>query len=127
MVQFRETRPPIMPERVVRPANSLPGLSGGAEKRRSVRVNSRVPLAVEWQKDGQLLCKETHTRVVNTYGCLVMFPQNLELQQRVKVTNLVSRESIPAVVVWRGSERNEEWELGVELVNPGMDFWGLDL
>ena len=97
------------------------------EKRRGVRLNSRVPIAVQWDSGGELLRKETQTRVVGPYGCLVVLPQNLEIKQKIQVTNLVSHETNLAVVVWRGLERSEGWELGIELINPQMGFWGLEL
>ena len=99
----------------------------GAENRRGVRVNSQVRVAVEWDSGGQLRRGEAHTRVVGPYGCLVVLQQNLEVDQHIQVTNLVSSLSNPAVVVWRGNERAEGWELGIELINPQMNFWGLDL
>ena len=118
------------------PVQGHPGASGisakttspsGLEKRRGVRVNSRVPVAVEWDAGGETRRGEAQTRVVGPYGCLVVLPQNLEVDQRIQVTNLVSRQANPAVIVWRGNERAEGWELGIELINPEMGFWGLDL
>ncbi len=98
------------------------------EKRRGVRVNSRVPVAVEWEAEGgRLLSEEAHTRIVGPYGCLVVLTQKLELEQRVRVTNLATRQSNSAIVVWNGNERAEGWELGIELINPEMGFWGLEL
>jgi len=126
MVEFRVTRMPAASgeeHSTGRPATSRTG----AGKRRGIRVNSRVPVSVEWDIDGQLLRKEAHTRVVNSYGCLVVLQQDLQINQQIHVTNMISRQSIPAVVVWRGHERTEGWELGVKLINPEMDFWGLDL
>lgn len=99
----------------------------GGEKRRGVRVNSQVRVAVEWDSSGELRRGEAHTRVVGPYGCMVVIPHNLEVNQRIQVTNMVSSLSNPAVVVWRGKERAEGWELGIELINPQMNFWGLDL
>jgi hypothetical protein len=97
-------------------------------KRRGVRVNSRVPVAMEWEGDGgKTIRQEAHTRIVNPYGCLVVLPHNLELGQRVRLTNLANSQSNPAVVVWKGNERAEGRELGLKLVAPGMDFWGLEL
>jgi hypothetical protein len=92
-----------------------------------VRVNSRVPVAVEWDNGGVLLRKETQTRVVGPYGCMVVLPLNLEVAQKIRLTNMVSKQTNPAVVVWRGLERVEGWELGIELINPRMGFWELDL
>jgi hypothetical protein len=108
-----------------------PVLSGsapaGVDKRRGVRVNSCVPVALEWDGDGQVLRKEAKTRIVGPYGCMVVFPQHLEIDQKVNVTNLASSQTNTAVVVWRGHERPEGWELGIELINPNMDFWGFEL
>ena len=97
------------------------------EKRRGVRVNSQVPIVLEWRIEGRSLRKEARTRVVGPYGCLVLLPQDLEVEQEIRVTNLVSHQTNPAIVVWRGHERAEGWELGIELINPQMGFWGLDL
>ena len=60
-------------------------------------------------------------------GCLVVLSQHLAVDQAIHVTNLVSKHSNAAVIVWRGNERAEGWEFGIELINPEMDFWGLDL
>jgi len=98
------------------------------DKRRGARVNSRVPVLIEWQGEGGTTVKEeAHTRIVGPYGCLAVLPQKLELEQCVRVTNPANRHTSPAVVVWNGNERTEGWELGFELVDPEMDFWGLDL
>jgi hypothetical protein len=58
---------------------------------------------------------------------LVVLRQCLDVDQQIRVTNLMNRQSNLAVVVWRGSERTEGWELGIELIDPEMNFWGLDL
>ena len=98
------------------------------QTRRGVRVNSRVPVALEWANEsGAPLQEKAHTCVVNCYGCLILAPREMPLEQHLRVTNLANQRSLGAVVVWKGKERMEGWELGVELVNPEMDFWGLDL
>lgn len=96
--------------------------------RRGVRVNSRVPVAIEWNSvPGEAERDEAHTCVVNCYGCLLLTPHELSLEQRLRLTNLANQRSIGGIVVWKGRERVEGWELGVELIKPEMDFWGLDL
>jgi hypothetical protein len=90
-------------------------------------MNSQVRVAVEWDSGGQRRRGEAHTRIVGPYGCLVVLPQNLDVDQHIQVTNLLSSRSNEGVVVWRGNERAEGWELGIELINPEMNFWGLDL
>ncbi len=98
------------------------------ERRRGVRVNARVPVAIDWSRQGDAAFRqEAHTRVIGPYGCLVVMPQDLALEERVQITNLMNQNKLSAVVVWKGNRRPEGWELGIELENPQMDFWGLEL
>jgi len=128
MTDFRAKRAPSIPGKAIHPvANARPAPQTGREKRRGVRVNCRVPIAVEWKAGGELVRKEAQTRVVGPYGCMVVLPTNLEVQQTIRLTNMVSKQTNSAVIVWRGLERTEGWELGIELINPQMGFWGLDL
>jgi hypothetical protein len=98
------------------------------EKRRGRRMNSRVPVRLEWDDEfGKRVEVEAHTRVINPYGCMVVLAQSLNLEQRLALTNLISKSSNAAIIVWKGNQRPDGWEYGVELVAPEMDFWGLDL
>jgi hypothetical protein len=98
------------------------------EKRRGRRMNSRVPVRLEWDDEsGKRLNVEAHTRIVNPYGCMVVLQQSLNLEHRLALTNLISQASNAAVIVWKGNSRPDGWEYGVELVAPEMDFWGLEL
>jgi len=126
MTDFRTTHASRIPGRNANTVKKTSSVNA-SEKRRGVRVNSRVPVEVEWDVGGEVRRGEAQTRVVGPYGCLVMLPQSLELRQPIRLTNLVSKQSNPAVVVWRGHERAEGWELGIELTNPQMDFWGFEL
>ena len=43
------------------------------DKRRGRRMNSRVPVRLEWNDEsGKRIVVEAHTRVVNPYGCMVV-------------------------------------------------------
>jgi hypothetical protein len=98
------------------------------EKRRGRRMNSRVPVRLEWDDEtGKRISAEAHTRVVNPYGCMVVIKQELNLEHRLALVNLISNTSNAAIVVWKGNKRPDGWEYGVELVAPEMDFWGLEL
>jgi len=98
------------------------------EKRRGHRMNSRVPVRLEWYDEaGRRISIEGHTRVVNPYGCMVVLSQSLNLEHRLALNNLVTDTSNAAIIVWKGNQRPDGWEYGVELVAPEMDFWGLDL
>ncbi|HET6144891.1 MAG TPA: hypothetical protein VG272_01325 [Candidatus Acidoferrales bacterium] len=128
MTDFRAKRAPSIPGRGIEPiANARLSPFTGREKRRGERLNSRVPIALEWNCAGQVQRKETQTRVVGPYGCMVVLPSNIEVKQTIRLTNMVNKESNQGVIVWRGMERAEGWELGIELINPQMGFWGLDL
>ena len=98
-----------------------------SDKRRGRRMNSRVPVRLEWEDSGKRIAVEAHTRVVNPYGCMVVMQQELQLEHRLALINLATDTSNAAVVVWRGVPRPDGWEYGVELVAPEMDFWGLEL
>jgi hypothetical protein len=98
------------------------------EARRGRRMNSRVPVRLEWDGDaGKRHTVEAHTRVVNPYGCMLVLPDSLGLEHRLALTNLANDTSNAAIVVWKGNQRPEGWEYGIELVAPEMDFWGLEL
>jgi hypothetical protein len=99
------------------------------ENRRGHRMNSRVPVRLEWDlPSGKRIKVESHTRVVNPYGCMIVLEHDLPLEHRVALTNVAMRTSNAAVIVWKSDLRPEGgWEYGVELVAPAMDFWGLEL
>jgi hypothetical protein len=98
------------------------------ERRRGVRVNSRVPVTLEWEEaPGVSRQENTFTRVVGPFGCLLVLKENLALEQRLDVTNLATQQRTAARVVWKGSGRDDGWELGLVLERPPANFWGLDL
>jgi hypothetical protein len=97
------------------------------DKRRGHRMNSRVPVRLEWDASGKRQSVETHTRVVNPYGCMIVLSESLNLEHRIALTNLINGASNAAVIVWKGNPRPDGWEYGVELVSPEMDFWGMEL
>jgi len=116
------------PKKEPRPQTKL-GEARHKEQRRGHRMNSRVPVRLEWDlPSGKRVKAEAHTRVVNPYGCMVVLQHDLPLEQRVAITNVPMSASNAAVIVWKSDERPEGgWEYGVELVAPAMDFWGLEL
>lgn len=98
------------------------------EKRRGRRMNSRVPIRLEWENPGdKRKTVDAITRTVNPYGCLVFLPETLEVEQRLALINMATQASNAAVIVWRGNRQPEGWEYGIELVAPDMEFWGIEL
>ncbi len=97
-------------------------------KRRGSRMNSHVPVSIEWNgRSGTLHFETGFTRVVNSYGCLLVSPKELDVQQRLRVTNLATQQRAEAVVVWKGVKRPDGWDLGVEFVAADLEFWGVEL
>jgi hypothetical protein len=98
------------------------------EKRRGSRMNSRVPVVLEWEgAAGEKLSEQVFTRIVGPYGCMVVLPQEISMEQRVQVINRATEQALSGVVVWKGNLGSDGWELGIELSQPPMDFWGLEL
>src|ERR1041385_6421742 len=109
----------------VHESTRVPGQS--SERRRGRRMNSRVPVRLEWDEvSGKRSSAEAHTRIINPYGCMVVLSPAVGFEQRVARTNLATKSSNAAIIVWRGQSRPDGWEYGVELVAPEMDFWGLE-
>lgn len=99
-----------------------------ARNRRGPRMNSRVPVSIEWQTSAAKPHFETgYTRVINLYGCLLVSAREMELGQSVRVTNLATKRSADGLVVWKGIQRPDGWDLGVEFAESDFDFWGVDL
>lgn len=91
-------------------------------------MNARVRVVLEWEdEEGATVREQTFTRVVGPFGCLVVLPQSLAVEQSLRVVNLINEQHNSGRVVWKGAERTEGWELGIELSQPSMDFWGLEL
>ena len=80
-------------------AQDLPKDMRTRSKRRGPRMNSRVPVTIEWKGSGGPLRFESgFTRVVNNYGCLLVSPREIDVRERVRVTNLATRQ----IGQWRG-------------------------
>ena len=90
------------------------------------RVNSRVPIAIEWQESSQAHSAQGWTVDIGPKGCLAVVPQGFPLGQKLKLVNLVNKATSEALLIWRGHEGRSGWELGLELQTPPEDFWGLD-
>ena len=98
-----------------------------AYARSTSRLNSRVPVAMEWSEGGGSYRAEGHTLDVSPKGCLAVFPQGFTIGQRLRIRNLVNQVTSEALLVWKGHEGRGGWELGIELIEPPQNFWALEL
>jgi hypothetical protein len=95
--------------------------------RAGVRVNSRVPVAVEWTDGGNTHRAEGFTVDISSKGCLAVVPQGFAVGQKLRLINLANQIGCEAVLVWRGHEGRTGWELGLELRGASIDFWAFDV
>jgi PilZ domain-containing protein len=100
--------------------------TGADHARATVRVNSRVPIAIEWTEGGQTLRAEGVTMDVSVKGCMAVVPQGFAVGQKLRVVNKVNAQTCDAVLIWRGHEGRTGWELGLELQAPPAEFWGVE-
>jgi hypothetical protein len=100
--------------------------SGLRHIRGSGRLNSRVAVAVEWNEEGRGGRAEGFTVDIGAKGCLAVVPQSFGVGQKLRLVNLSNQLTCEAVLIWRGHEGRQGWELGLELQGPSADFWGLD-
>lgn len=98
----------------------------GRHIRGTGRMNSRVPVAIEWIEAGRKLRAEGFTKDIGPKGCLAIVPQGFVVGQKMSVINLTNQVSCEALLIWRGHEGPAGWELGLELREASPDFWGLD-
>lgn len=98
----------------------------GRHIRGTGRLNSRVPVAIESSEGGEVVRAEGYTKDISTKGCMIIVPQRFSVGQKLRVINLISQGSSEGVLIWRGHEGPGGWELGIELLEPPVDFWGLD-
>jgi hypothetical protein len=109
-------------------AQDLPRDIRMRQKRRGPRMNSRVPVTIQLNAPGGPAIQEPAiTRVVNAYGCLLVSPKEVELQQRLRVTNLATHRAVDGHVVWKGMQRADGWDVGVEFISADQNFWGVEL
>ena len=94
--------------------------------RAGARVNSRVPITVEWEEAKENHSVAGYTVDVGPKGCLAIVPQGFAIGQKLRLVNLVNKEKAEAVLIWRGHEGRSGWELGLELLEAGEEFWGVD-
>jgi len=90
------------------------------------RVNSRVLVEVEWDEGGSTHRAVGHTLDISPKGCLAIVPQGFAVGQKLRLKNGSNQRASEATLIWRGHEGRSGWELGLELVNPPTDFWGVE-
>ena len=97
------------------------------ERRRERRVLIRIPVTLfanSW--DGNPLQTAGEAVAVNRYGALLRAPISPGLGTRIEVMNTLSQEVEEFRVVRVGERKvGGVFEIGVEILTPRPDFWGV--
>jgi PilZ domain len=102
------------------------GLNAMQHVRAGARVNSRAKVTVEWHEAGAQHVVDGYTMDISPKGCLAIVPQGFAVGQKLRLRNRSNGNEAEAVLIWRGHEGRTGWELGLELVQPPADFWGVE-
>ena len=94
--------------------------------RAGTRLNSRVPVGVAWSENGALRKAHGYTVDISPKGCLAIVPQGFAVGQKMRIKNGSNQREAEALLIWRGHEGRSGWELGLELVHPPAEFWGVE-
>jgi len=95
--------------------------------RAGARMNSRVKVEMEWEENGKARKEIGYTVDISTKGCMAIAPEGPGVGQKLRLRTESTQKVTVAVLIWRGHEGRTGWELGLELVDPPEDFWGMDL
>jgi len=102
------------------------------ERRRSSRLKIRIPVRVISRPDAPLEPGSTADRVaeavaVSRTGALLRVPFSPELGSRIELLHGISEERREFRVVQVSAPKPDGFfELGVEMLYPGRNFWGVD-
>jgi len=97
------------------------------ERRRSSRVRIRIPVKVHSSEAGREPLDATAEAIsVSRTGALLRLPFLPELGSRIEVLHGLSQEVREfRVISLRSKKDHDTFELGVEILHPARNFWGV--
>jgi hypothetical protein len=97
-----------------------------SDHRCSPRIPARIPLLAEGQdRFHKPFSEQTTTLLINEGGALIALAAEIDLNDRMKVTNQQTGQSAKCRVAWRSvSQLNGRWSYGIALTDAVPDFWG---
>ncbi len=97
------------------------------ERRRTLRVALSLPVIVHGQNViGEKFCVRATTRSVNRQGSLLVMDEIVLLGQTLLIVNENTSRSMETRVVSVKRERDGKLYVGVEFVNPELNFWQMN-
>lgn len=96
-----------------------------SDLRSSPRIPARISLLVEGlDRTHKPFSEQTATLLINHGGALIALAAELDLNDRLKVTNQQSGNSTGCRVAWRSvAQINGRWSYGIALTDAEGDFW----
>jgi hypothetical protein len=103
---------------------TLPKLEPRPEKRRrSKRINARVPVLVHLlDPNKRPVTETTHTVVVNAHGALILLATPVERQVIIRIENSVNGEELLCRVAHVGPSFMGKTQVAVEFIKPSATF-----
>jgi hypothetical protein len=96
-------------------------------RRRSMRVLLSVRISVSGKTaKNQEFKEETRTLVVNAHGALISLAAPVVANQKIFVSNSVTRQTQECQIVYLGNTQAGKAQMGVEFLNPSPTFWQID-
>jgi hypothetical protein len=96
---------------------------GGADRRRSHRVQIAMALVVRGASGGVNFQEEAKTISVNAHGCMMRLAAKVARGQQVTIVNKKTVEELTCTVTYIGQSDGEKVEVGIEFVEPSPVFW----
>jgi len=94
------------------------------ERRRTLRVSLALPIIVHGQNDlGEKFCIRAMTQSINKQGALLALEENVVPGQSLLIVNENTSRSADVRVASVRRERDGKCYVGLEFVNPELNFW----
>jgi hypothetical protein len=96
-----------------------------SDQRSSPRIPARISVLVEGRdRAHKPFSEQTATLLINHGGALIALAAELDLNDRVTITNQQNGKTTGCRVAWRSvSQLNARWSYGIALTNAEGDFW----
>ena len=102
-------------------------MQANVDQRANPRIHAKVPVVVDGRDaNHKPFAEESYTILVNESGALIALAAQLQLQDRVRITNKSTGDSADCRIAWRSAEPMQgRWSYGVALLDCPANFWAL--
>ena len=95
-------------------------------RRRSPRLNARIPVTVRLQRANlQTVTQEAEALVINAHGALLLLAVAVSENEVLTVVNSETGKEVLARVTALGTSFMGKSEVGIEFIKPTPEFWSI--